>query len=79
MKNLFSPPESEYPKIKVKLLIFEREFLDAHDNLWRLMHKDTDWHTLAIARAKANEMERKFWNFKKKTNHLPLGFVAGNN
>lgn len=76
-KKLFSPPESEYPKLKKKLLVFEREFLEAHDNLWKLLHENVDWKTLTIARVKSNAMERRFWDFKEKTNHLPLGYQSG--
>ena len=74
-KPLLQVSESEYPKLKRKLQIFEKEYLDAHQNLWKLMHENADWPTLALSRCKSNAMDRRFWDFKEKTNHLPLGFV----
>lgn len=75
MKKLFSPPEYEYPKLKEKLSLYEREFLSAHKNLWKLMHENTRYDLLALARVKSRAAERRFWDFKEKTNHLPLGFI----
>lgn len=73
-KKLLKAIESDFPKIRAKLEAFESEYIAALKREGELLGENAKWDVLSRARMETRLAEKKFWAFKAKTNHLPLGF-----